>query len=79
MTFVAAKCPQCAGALQVPDDRDIVKCMYCGIDVIVRQAIQLAAGNTRHFQELAEAALARLSQLALEIDFFRGVRLSNSQ
>ena len=58
MTFVAAKCPQCAGALQVPDDRDIVKCMYCGIDVVVRQAIQLVSGNTKNFVELAKAASA---------------------
>lgn len=58
MTFVAAICPQCAGALQVPDDRDIVKCMYCGIDVVVRQAIQLVSGNSKNFVELAKAASA---------------------
>ena len=58
MTFVAAKCPQCAGALQVPDDRDIVKCMYCGVDVVVRQAIQLVSGNSKNFVELAKAASA---------------------
>ena len=58
MTFVAAKCPECAGALQVPDDRDTVKCMYCGVDVIVRQAIQLVAGNAKHFLALAGSALS---------------------
>ena len=56
MKFVAAQCPQCAGALQVPDDRDTVKCMYCGTDVVVRQAIQLVAGNAKNFLALAKAA-----------------------
>lgn len=56
MAFVAAVCPQCAGALQVPDDRDTVKCMYCGVDVIVRQAIRLVSGNASHLLELALSA-----------------------
>lgn len=58
MNFVAAKCPQCAGSLQVPDDRDTVKCMYCGVDIVVRQAIQLVSGNSKNFLELAKAASA---------------------
>lgn len=29
MTFKAAKCPNCAGELQLLEDRDNVKCMYC--------------------------------------------------
>jgi tetratricopeptide (TPR) repeat protein len=56
MNFVAAKCPQCAGVLQVPDDREIVKCMYCGVDVVVRQAIQLVSSNSKNFLELAKTA-----------------------
>ena len=58
MTFVAATCPACAGALQVPDDRDIVKCMYCGVDVVVRQAIKLISGDVSNFMGLAAAAVA---------------------
>ena len=58
MAFVAAVCPSCAGALQLPDDRDAVKCMYCGVEVVVRQAIQLVAGNTQNLFELATSALA---------------------
>lgn len=56
MAFVAAICPQCSGSLQVPDDRDVVKCMYCGVDVIVRQAIQVVAGNSKNLLELAQSA-----------------------
>lgn len=58
MSFVAAICPQCSGALQVPEERDIVKCMYCGVDVVVRQAIQLVSGSSKNFLVLAEAAAA---------------------
>lgn len=32
--------------------------MYCGVDVVVRQAIQLVSGNSRNFLELAKAASA---------------------
>ena len=49
MTFKAAICPSCGGALQVPDDRATVKCMYCGVDVVVGEAIQLAAGRVQEF------------------------------
>lgn len=57
MTFRAARCPSCSGELQVPDDRDVVKCMYCGGNVIVREAIQAAAGgNIQSWFILAETA-----------------------
>jgi tetratricopeptide (TPR) repeat protein len=45
MKFVAAKCPSCQGELQVPDDRDFVKCMYCGVEVKVRESILLHVEN----------------------------------
>lgn len=56
MPFVAAKCPQCGGDLQVPEERDIVKCMYCGVDVVVREAVRLVVGNASAYMELAVAA-----------------------
>src|SRR5439155_1764166 len=56
--FVAAKCPSCGGDLQVPTNRDQVKCMYCGGTVVTRQAIQLVSGvNVENFIELAKAAM----------------------
>jgi DNA-directed RNA polymerase subunit RPC12/RpoP len=55
--FSAAKCPSCGGDLQVPDDRDQVKCMYCGGTVITRQAVQLVSGvNVANLMEVAKAA-----------------------
>ncbi len=41
MNFVAAKCPSCQGQLQIPDDRDFVKCMYCSCDIKVREVIHI--------------------------------------
>lgn len=49
MTFKTAKCPNCGSTLQLPDDLTKVKCMYCGADEIVREAIQLAAGRVKEF------------------------------
>ncbi|WP_143606074.1 CFI-box-CTERM domain-containing protein [Variovorax sp. 54] len=37
MNLVAAVCPQCSGALEIPAERDFVTCQYCGIDIIVRE------------------------------------------
>ncbi len=57
MTFRAAKCPECGADIQVPQDRDAVKCMYCGKNIIVRQAIQASAGpQVRNWMRLASAA-----------------------
>jgi hypothetical protein len=52
MTFKAAQCPNCGGALQVPDDRISVKCMFCGVEIIVREAIRLAAGRVKEFTSI---------------------------
>ena len=57
MAFKAAICPNCGGNLQVPDDRASVKCMYCGTDIIVRQAIQAGSGvNIDNYLKLAVTA-----------------------
>jgi tetratricopeptide (TPR) repeat protein len=57
-TFIAAKCPNCGGDLQVPSDRASVKCMYCTGDVILHQAVQpVLGGNVKNWMKLANAAL----------------------
>ncbi len=58
MNFKAAKCPNCAGDIQVPDDRDNVKCMYCSCDIVVKEVIQSAVGgvNVENLLYLAEQA-----------------------
>ena len=35
--FIPAICPNCGGELRVPEDRKIVKCMYCGHDIILHE------------------------------------------
>lgn len=57
MSFIPAKCPSCGGDLQVPNDRDSVKCMYCGGTVIVREAAAAASGVQVHnLMALAKSA-----------------------
>ena len=57
MAFKAAICPSCGGQLQVPDDRDSVKCMYCGTEIVVREAIQAGSGvNIHNYLDLAATA-----------------------
>ena len=50
MNFKPALCPSCGGKMQIPDDINTVKCMYCGVDVIVREAIRLA-GRVKEFTQ----------------------------
>jgi DNA-directed RNA polymerase subunit RPC12/RpoP len=57
MDFKPAKCPSCSGDLQVPANRDVVKCMYCGTDIVVREAIQAAGGNVQNWLMLARTAM----------------------
>ncbi len=45
MKFVPAKCPTCQGDLQIPDDREFVKCMYCGVEIKVRDVIYLVESH----------------------------------
>lgn len=72
MVLVAAVCPQCSGALQIPEERDFVKCQYCGTDIMVREPVRpaqyvhlvqpvapaaQASANPAHLKELGQEAL----------------------
>jgi tetratricopeptide (TPR) repeat protein len=41
MKFESAICPSCGGQLQIPDDREFVKCMYCGSEIKVRDVLNI--------------------------------------
>jgi tetratricopeptide (TPR) repeat protein len=56
MEFIAAKCPNCGGELRLPDNMKTAKCMYCGFDVIVRDAINAAGVNVENLLKLASVA-----------------------
>ena len=57
--FVAAQCPNCAGHLQVPKDRDALKCMYCGSAIVRHSAPSSVVNcNVANWLELAYHAKA---------------------
>lgn len=39
MAFIAAKCPECGGAIQLDDSKELGFCMYCGMKVLLSEAI----------------------------------------
>lgn len=39
--FIPAACPKCGGELRVPADMKIIKCMYCGNDVLINNPNQI--------------------------------------
>lgn len=57
MEFIAARCPSCGGELRLPDNLKSAKCLHCGADVIVREAIAAAGVNLDNWQNLADKAL----------------------
>ena len=57
MEFKPATCPACGGQLQIPDDRETVKCMYCGCDIVVRDVLHIQAhANVGNLMTLAATA-----------------------
>lgn len=60
MEFQDARCPNCGGALQLPDSLKTAKCIYCGSDILVKDAIR-AAGPTAE-------SLMRLGAFAAQVD-----------
>lgn len=58
MEFHAAKCPNCGGSLQLPNNLKTAKCMYCGVDVIVKDAIGAVGANVENWLKLASTAAA---------------------
>lgn len=54
MPLIAAKCPGCGAAIQLPSERQNANCMYCGISVLVEQAVNLAISTGPSSQALVE-------------------------
>jgi len=59
MGFKLAQCPNCGGELQIPEGIDKSKCIYCGSEIIVKEAIKITSDglNLNSISELAELAL----------------------
>ena len=62
MALKSAKCPNCSGELSLPDDKDVIYCMYCGSSIIVREAIKVIhsedPSKISNFIKLADDALS---------------------
>ena len=48
MTFVAARCPQCGGELQLDNSKEAGFCMHCGSKIIVSDAIRAVKIDNSH-------------------------------
>ena len=58
--FIPANCPNCGGELRVPENRKVVKCMYCGHDVIIHDPTTLQVENKVNIETLLK--LAKLAE-----------------
>ncbi len=56
MEFIAAKCPNCAGDLRLPDDKKQVICMYCGFDIFVRDVVGTSGVDISNLLQLAASS-----------------------
>ena len=78
MTFKPATCPNCAAALQIPDDRATVSCMFCGGTIIVQEALQTAAaGNVANWLKLASTA-SKAGNYSEAFDYYTRILEVNS-
>lgn len=48
MTFVAARCPQCGGDLQLDNEKDTGFCMHCGSKILIKDAINAVRIDNSH-------------------------------
>jgi len=39
--FIPANCPNCGGELRLPTDKTVVKCMYCGYDILIHDPTKI--------------------------------------
>src|SRR5688572_5797108 len=72
MEFQDAKCPNCGGSLQLPDNLKTAKCIYCGVDIIVRDAIRAAGPSVENLLKRAAFA-AEVDNYQEAYDYFTRV------
>jgi len=60
--FIPANCPNCGGELRVPVDRSIVKCMYCGHDVIIHDPNKIDVNLELKFDINKPLKLAKIAE-----------------
>ena len=58
MAFKPINCPHCNEELQIPDNKEMVNCMFCQKEIIVKEVLKEDAGNKlEHLFVLANSAL----------------------
>lgn len=62
INFIPARCPNCGGELRVPENRDSVKCMYCGNDILIHDKNHLVIETKLNIDRYLD--LARTSEEA---------------
>jgi predicted Zn finger-like uncharacterized protein len=58
--LVSAACPNCGGALQLPENKKVVYCSHCGSSIVVQEILQRISGSHPKVENLimlAEAAM----------------------
>lgn len=92
MEFLKGVCPHCSGELQIPHDRETVICMYCGKELLVKDALEQQEAASRPEPVTDEAAIEALQNLlygienpmqyfkkALYMDFFNKYVFENAK
>lgn len=92
MEFLKGVCPHCSGELQIPHDREMVICMYCGKELLVKDALVQQEAASRPEPVTDEAAIEALQNLlygienpmqyfkkALYMDFFNKYVFENAK
>lgn len=92
MEFLKGVCPHCSGELQIPHDRETVICMYCGKELLVKDALVQQEAASRPEPVTDEAAIEALQNLlygienpmqyfkkALYMDFFNKYVFENAK
>lgn len=90
MEFIKGVCPHCQGELQIPQERETIICMYCGMELSVKDAqAQQKASDHPVAEELATQALQDLLygienpmqyfKKALYMDFYKKYLFENAK
>lgn len=64
MPFVAARCPQCGGEIQLDNQKDTGFCMHCGSKIVVQEALRAVRIDNSHMVE----TWIKLGKAALEVN-----------
>lgn len=77
MNFKEGKCPKCNGVLQVPEDRETIICIYCGVKLPVLEVLKKESQEENDvnyndkpidYEETLQIAMKQLPKLLTELE-----------